>query len=1052
MSPCGGVHTSNMKMAVYFILFMLFPINGIMSTPNCHQHSLDTFEYHQEESTERGLAIVPNAGQIGSQEVLFHTDNILFKRNGLIIRIDEKPANKKENAFSIGPTHLEPEKLRSSIFTLTFLGTDGVVPIESGIMAHRNNFFFGNISSQWITDVPSYESLTYFNLYTGIDLSYRITDSGIKSEYEVHPGANFRDIRIEYKGASCTIENGDIFFNTTAGYFVDGNLLCYQETEEGQRVVETEIINENNILSYEIETSDLNPSASLIIDPLFHSTFLGGSGDENGIDITVDTMDNIYLCGSTSSIDFPTTPGTYNTTNNDIFISKLDSIGNNLLFSTYFGGQARDSVQSIVLDSNDDIYASGSTASMDFPTTQNGSDTTYNGYADIFLIKLSNNGSKLLYSTFIGGRGDDDCRDMTIDSSNVIYLTGETLSDDFPYTPNAFCTTHEGAHDIFLVQFSPFESKLMYSSYYGGTNTEYANSIEIDESRNIYIGGKTDSSDFPTTDGAFSRSLNGLEDAFFLKFSPDFSDLIIASYFGGERFESGFVAPGEDNSIYIVGTTSSGVFPITQNAYQKSIKGSGTSDIFISKLDNQGTILNYSSYIGGNQSDLYYSNMVSNIFNVCPDGSVIVSTITASDDFPVTDDARDKEYNGYRDIAILRMGVDGSGLLYSTYLGGNDLDIPFSLYSNYMNVIYLVGSTFSGDFPVSVDCFDNGLGGRSDAFLLKMHLSPWVPSNISAQTGYEYVLLNWNPPDDVAGVSVDNYTIFRGPDPTNLQQIDRIGNQTWYNDTTAINGNTYYYSISAENKFDIGDISRPIRVDAGTVPFQPLNMTAVPGDQFIELKWDPPADDGGYHVVNYAIQRGNDASDLARVSLQGNITFYNDLDVVNGREYFYSVSAINLKGEGPRSDTINVTPGRIPSPPQNLKAVPDGVFIHLAWFPPIDDGDCLILGYSMYRADGTADKKVVAWVDSPAVEYLDGPFDGGSILTYHLTALNAVGESDRSNEAIVNPNNRPAPPLNLYAIVEPPSITLGWEQPADDGGSPLTGYNIYEKSPIGQDD
>ncbi|MEM4729293.1 MAG: Ig-like domain-containing protein [Thermoplasmata archaeon] len=447
--------------------------------------------------------------------------------------------------------------------------------------------------------------------------------------------------------------------------------------------------------------------------------------------------------------------------------------------------------------------------------------------------------------------------------------------------------------------------------------------------------------------------------------------------------------------------------------------------------------------MGGTDFDSYYYGFGADFFTVGSDGSVIGAISTKSRDFPITDDALDKEYNQRFDTVVFRFNPDSSKLIYSTYLGGLGDDHPNFLFSNYLNTVYLTGATSSDDFPTTPGAYDTTHNGGNDAFVLKMRLLPWAPTNLSAVTGSGYVVLNWTPPNDVGPVPIDNYIIYRGLSSSSLEPIATVGNQTWYNDTTTTNGAIYYYAVRASNRYDTGELSLPLKVFAGAPPSAPENLSARPGDFSVELDWSPPSDTGGFNVINYIVYKGLSEDGLTNFTWLGNVTHHVDADVLNGVEYFYAVSAVSIKGEGMRSGVVSVTPGRPPSPPRELRARAEGAGINLTWLPPEDDGDCPILQYIIYRGGAGDEKAEAGRVESSSLSYLEGPFDDGPAWYYQVTAVNAIGESDRSNEAFAVPNRRPSPPRSLSAAHGSGYIELSWEPPLDDGGSPVTGYNIY---------
>ena len=261
----------------------------------------------------------------------------------------------------------------------------------------------------------------------------------------------------------------------------------------------------------------LNPAGSA----LGYSTYLGGSDEDRGYGIAVDSVGSAYVTGYTYSADFPTTAGALDATYNgnyDAFVTKLNAFGSALVYSTYLGGSSYDFGFGIAVDSTGSAYVTGYTYYVGaFPTTAGAFDTTANGNYDAFVTKLNAFGSALVYSTYLGGSGDDYGFGIAVDSAGSAYVTGSTYSADFPTTAGAFDTTYNGGYDAFVTKLNAFGSALVYSTYLGGNTDDYGYGIAVDSAGNAYVTGFTHSADFPTTGGAFDTTTNGGWDAFVTK-------------------------------------------------------------------------------------------------------------------------------------------------------------------------------------------------------------------------------------------------------------------------------------------------------------------------------------------------------------------------------------------------------------------------------------------------------------------------------------------------------------------------------------------------------
>ncbi len=266
----------------------------------------------------------------------------------------------------------------------------------------------------------------------------------------------------------------------------------------------------------------LNASGSALV----YSTFLGGNDSDSGTGIAVDAAGDAYVRGHTESTNFPTTAGAFDITFNggtlDAFVAKLNASGSALVYSTYLGGSGSDSsypAGAIALDATGSAYVTGTTSSANFPTTAGAFDTAYNGNEDAFVAELNTSGSALVYSTYVGGSGNDEGWGIAVDAAGSAYVTGLTSSSNFPTTAGAFDTTYNGNGDAFVAELNTSGSGLVYSTYLGGSSGDQGNSVALDAVGNVYVAGQIASSDFPTTPGAFQTSSGGGEDAFVAKFS-----------------------------------------------------------------------------------------------------------------------------------------------------------------------------------------------------------------------------------------------------------------------------------------------------------------------------------------------------------------------------------------------------------------------------------------------------------------------------------------------------------------------------------------------------
>ncbi len=396
---------------------------------------------------------------------------------------------------------------------------------------------------------------------------------------------------------------------------------------------------------------------------LVYATFLGGSDWDMGYGIAVDGGGNAYVIGRTWSSDFPVTEGAYSMTysgSGDAFVVKLNPSGSGLVYATFLGGSDADWGFDIALDRNGNVYVTGETRSSDFPATDGAYDTAYGGGTcgtapytytcyDAFVAKLNTSGSGLLYATFLGGSSEDWGDGIAVDDSGNAYVTGGTSSSNFLVTEDTYSMTYNGSSDAFVIKLNPSGSDLVYATFLGGSGDDWGDDIAVDGNGNVYVTGRTSSSEFPTTPDTFDRDYNGGDDAFVAKLNPSGSGLVYATFLGGSNEDWGSgIAVDRSGNAYVTGWTRSSDFPVTTDAHDTSYNGRG--DAFVAKLSPSGSNLLCATFLGGLYPD-WGSDIV-----VDGDDNAYVTGMTWSSDFPTTEDAYDTTHNGgYYDAFVAKL-------------------------------------------------------------------------------------------------------------------------------------------------------------------------------------------------------------------------------------------------------------------------------------------------------------------------------------------------------------------------------------------------------------
>jgi hypothetical protein len=394
---------------------------------------------------------------------------------------------------------------------------------------------------------------------------------------------------------------------------------------------------------------------------LVYSTYLGGNHDDTGDGITVDSNGNAYVSGYTASTNFPTTSGAYQTTFGgyiDVFAAKLGATGT-LVYSTYIGGSDDEYGHGIAADSSGNAYVTGSTSSTDFPTTSGAYQTTNNnGLTSVFVTKLNATGTGLVYSTFLGTGYSDSGNGIAVNGDGNAYVAGNTNHDSiFPTTAGSFQTSAGAFNEGFVTKLNAAGSGLDYSTYLGGSGDESISSIALDPGGNIYVTGYTSGGTFPITPGAFQTTFGGgLRDAFVAKLNSTGTGLVYSTYLGGGingiygvySVDEGYgIAIDSGGNAFVTGYTETTDFPTTSGAYQTTFNASLTA--FMTKLNSTGTGLAYSTFLGGETGCGIVINS---------SGNAYVMGGTASTDFPTTSGAYQTSFNGgYQDVFVTKFDV-----------------------------------------------------------------------------------------------------------------------------------------------------------------------------------------------------------------------------------------------------------------------------------------------------------------------------------------------------------------------------------------------------------
>jgi hypothetical protein len=665
----------------------------------------------------------------------------------------------------------------------------------------KSNYLIGNDRRKWRSDVPNYAKVRYQNVYPGVDLVYYGNQGQLEYDFVVAPGADPAQIRLDvmadlgvrpssaaggrkraHVGTRPRIQiaaNSDLLVRFNGGEVRFHKPVVYQDVEarlsrqpdggvkpslqrrypEGRYVLVAD-----NQITFQVAAYDR--TKPLIIDPvLTYSSYLGGSGPDQAAGIAVDGAGNVYVTGFTQSVDFPkvnqipaacevrTARSCGSGSAYDAFVTKINAAGNALVYSSYLGGSGEDQGNGIAVDSSGNAYLTGSTNSFDFPRVNqipgvcNGSCGT-GADNDAFVTKINAAGTALVYSSLVGGSGDENgygFAGIAVDGSGSAYLTGTTDSTDFPQVNqipgacNGSCGS--GSTDVFVTKINAAGSALVYSSYLGGSGTDIGFGITVDSSGNVYATGLTGSSDFPRVNqipGACNGSCGaGINyDVYVTKTNAAGTALVYSSYLGGSADDYGRgIAVDASGNAYVAGRASSTDFPQVNQI--PGVCPQDSCGAFAAQINAAGSALVYSSRFGGS------SGTQAHAIAVDGSGSAYITGETQSDDFPQVNQipgaCRGSCGTGAnRDGFVTKINAAGGALVYSSYLGGSGDDNGGSIVCNAgiavdsLHYAYLSGCTLSADFPhgrienaapgsIPGACKGScGTGANADAFVAKI--------------------------------------------------------------------------------------------------------------------------------------------------------------------------------------------------------------------------------------------------------------------------------------------------------------------------------------------
>lgn len=612
--------------------------------------------------------------------------------------------------FQMGETAVvRSETFRGCALYITLCEDSSPMRVEAGgELPGYTNFFTGGDPARWCTGVRSFAEVIYHDILRGLDISFRFEDGELAYKVSGLSAAEQRGLRFECRGA-------DRIFDVnqhTRRFESEAGDICQLLSTDGAGTGRLQVLP----AGADQEQDPTGAGDRDDPDVMLWSTFLGGSYQDWGYGIAIDSDDRVFVAGYTFSSNFPTTPGSYDGTlsgSQDAVVARLSPDGDSLEWSTYLGGSSNEIGFAIALDAQGNPVVAGTTNSTNFPTTAGSFDQSHNGSNDLFVTKLTAEGDALIWSSYYGGSENEDVRDIVVDRLDRPAVVGWTNSTNIPTTSGAYDRSANGSTDAFVARLDADGSSLDLGTYLGGSGMEHGWRLRVDAADDIVIGGRTASTNFPVTAGAYDQTYSGGDmDIFVSKLSGSGTSLLWSTFFGGDAFDWCYCLDldSEGNPVFAGGTRSSN-FPTTAGAYDQTFTG---YDAYVSKLSANGSSLLWSTFLGGEYGDEGYALIVD------PTDHPIVTGLTASSDFPTTADAYDQSHNGSSDVFVSRLSSGGDDLVWSSFIGGSNQERGWDLALDSHGNPAVVGHAESSNFPSTPNAYDPTHNGNWDVVAFKL--------------------------------------------------------------------------------------------------------------------------------------------------------------------------------------------------------------------------------------------------------------------------------------------------------------------------------------------
>lgn len=742
-------------------------------------------------------------------KVELNNNAIFLEKDGITFHF----SNKEHHKFAHKRDSLETEDtiFKYHAYKVIFNNCNPLATVEGDFASPDYNNYFKGHRDTWASRVRKFKRITYYNIYPNIDLQVYSKGDNFKYDFIIRPGATPDDIELVYNGADAlTISDRRLIITTSINQIIEEAPYAYQKMDKEESPVTCHFSLIDSTVRF-LLPAGYDKNKPLVIDPgLVFSTYSGSTSDNWGFTASYDSKGNVFAGGIAEYIGYPASPGAYQTTPStpetfvfyqapywyqatsywDLAIIKYDSTGKQRIYATYLGGNAADLPHSIIANSKDELVIMGTTGSVNFPTTKNAFDTTFNAGSrvfydnvllfqngiDLFVSKLSVNGDSLLASTFIGGSqndglnyrsyyddylytgndslyynyGDGARGEVGIDSLDNIYIGSCTFSSDFPVTAGSAKTSSGGRQEGVVCKFSTNLDTLVWSTYLGGNMDDAVNSIDIRPDQSVYATGGTNSTNFPITAGAFRSSyLGGTADAFITHIAPSGNSFLHSTFYGSTRYDQAhFVRCNDDGDVFIYGQTKA----LSSTLIYKALYNNPSSGQFVARIEPDLSAWKWSTVFGTgngepNISPTAFSVDVCNRVYLSGWGRIMIGSVPGykwgetfgTVGMDVTAKAYQKTTDG-QDFYLMVMTDDGNMLQYASFFGeqhttgysGHDhVDGGTSRFDRLGNIYQSVCASCEGyqDFPTTTGVWstsNNSSNCNNAVFKFNVNFTPIV--------------------------------------------------------------------------------------------------------------------------------------------------------------------------------------------------------------------------------------------------------------------------------------------------------------------------------------